>query len=252
MELPFLYEEFQAKAVDAAMYDSLLAGGWRHFGTNFYRYAVSIHENKLCSVVPLRICLPYFLESKSQRRVLRRNSDLAMSLRAATLDEENTALFELHATRFSENVPVSLEFVLGKNPPRELLELQARLEGRLVAASYIGIGLNSISSIYGIHDPAYPKRSLGLFTLLRENAVARATGKIFHYLGYCYDTPSHYDYKKGFHGLEMYNWSGKWIPLARNAQILCATDGGVLGTAREVPVDLPPHGPVASGAEDFE
>ncbi len=249
MKPPFVYEEFEAATIDAASYDALLERGWRHFGTKFYRYSISIHENELCAVVPLRIRLANFRESTSQRRVLRRNADLTVSVRPAELDEENTALFARHATRFTENVPDSFEYVLGSHPPREVLELQARLEGRLLAASYIGMGKTSISSIYGIHDPTERRRSLGVFTLLSEIALARAQRKTFHYLGYCYNTPSPYDYKKAFHGLEMCDWADEWRPLPRSAPIVCAATAYLLRVAEEAPVEPPPRGPENFGNE---
>ena len=64
-------------------------------------------------------------------------------------------------------------------------------------------------------DPARAERGLGIFTLLKEIEFAIETGREFYYLGYAYDGPSFYDYKKRFRAAEAFDWRGNWIPFER-------------------------------------
>ena len=64
----FINEAFHADLVASAELDQLLAGGWRHFGTHFFRYNLGIYGGEIRRVMPLRIRLADFRLSKSQRR----------------------------------------------------------------------------------------------------------------------------------------------------------------------------------------
>jgi arginine-tRNA-protein transferase len=61
-------------------------------------------------------------------------------------------------------------------------------------------------------DPDFSKRGLGHFTILEEIAYARSEGLKYYYIGYVYDVPSFYDYKKRLPALEAFDWNGNWVP----------------------------------------
>ena len=68
------------------------------------------------------------------------------------------------------------------------------------------------SSVYGLFNPAQSNRSLGIFTMLMEIDYAIRHGLDYLYSGYATREPSHYDYKKKFAGLEIYDWAtGRWM-----------------------------------------
>jgi arginine-tRNA-protein transferase len=160
--------------------------------------------------------LGQFRPSKSQRRVLRRNADLTWRIQPTIIDDELKRLFAVHKQRFKENVPASLEEVLGAEPadgPCENVTLQVRAGYRLVAASFLDLGRKAASSVYGMFAPSESRRSLGICTMLWEIAVARDRRYRYYYPGYACHEPSLYDYKKQFGGLEWFDWQGKWHPL---------------------------------------
>src|SRR5436309_14364020 len=105
--LEIINEEFYATSVTPSQLDMLLADGWRHFGTHFFRYNLGIYEDDIRRVIPLRIRLADYRPSKSQRRVLRKNADLEISVRPAVIDDETHALFENHKRRFKSGIPES-------------------------------------------------------------------------------------------------------------------------------------------------
>ncbi len=212
-----IHEALQIDQVSPAELDALLAAGCRHFGPMFFRSCLGeLSTGEWARVVPLRARVADCWPGKNLRRVLTRNRDLTFTVRPARLDAENTALFTRHTTRFTDNVPEALADFLGERPelgPTTLLEVQARLDGALVAASFLDVGETAASSVYGVFDPAHARRGLGWLTILREVELARELGKTLYYLGYAYDRPSHYDYKKRLPGLEHLDWTtGRWAP----------------------------------------
>lgn len=207
-------EEFFADAVTPGQIDGLLADGWRHFGTHFFRYNLGVYQNEIRRVLPLRIRLAEFKFSKSQRRVLRRNEDLEVNIRPILLTPETTALFDRHKRRFRSGVPSSIRDFLSAEPatiPCEAFELNVRRGEELLAASFFDVGETSVSSIYGIFEPTETARGLGILTMLKEIEFALSEGKDLYYHGYAYEGESFYDYKKRFSALEEFDWEGNWV-----------------------------------------
>lgn len=201
-------EEFYSTKVSAEELDALLAEGWRHFGTLFFRYSLSTRNGRVYHVIPLRIRLENFSLSKSQRRVIRKNSDLSYKIAPIKIDAKKIQLFDRHKTRFKNNIPDSIYTFLSprRGIPCETMELDVFLGDKLLASSFFDVGKESISSVYAIFEPEEKKRSLGIFTMLLEIDFAIKTGKKFYYQGYAHQEESFYDYKKKFRGIEVYDW----------------------------------------------
>jgi leucyl-tRNA---protein transferase len=214
--LTFINEQFHAERVSPRQMDKLLADGWRHFGTEFFRYNLGIHEFAIRRVIPLRIRLADFVFSKSQRRNLRKNSDLKTEVRPIAITPEAETLFQKHKQRFKFGIPDSIYDFLSPEPataPCKAMEVCVTDGGRLIAASYFDIGKLSTSSIYAMFDPSESARGLGIFTILKEIEFARERGMEFLYLGYCYEGNSFYDYKKRFCATEKFDWNDLWEPV---------------------------------------
>lgn len=194
--------------------DALWAAGWRHFGSEFFRYSINFSENGPEWIVPLRIDPCAFSPGKTQRRILRANAGLRWDLRNASLSPEACDLFERHKTRFISNVPESLSMFLGDDPangPCDCLEFRCLLGEQLIAVSFLDIGSNSVSSIYAAFDPLLSCRSLGTLTMLKEIQWAAENGMKYYYPGYSTSGPGVYDYKKRLHPLQGYDWAEeKW------------------------------------------
>ncbi len=212
--LEIINETFDADAVTPDQLDHLLANGWRHFGTRFFRYNFNVYRDRIVRVLPLRIRLDEFRVSKSQRRILRRNSDVLVSFDPANVDIEVHRLFEKHKVRFHHGVPDSIYDFLSREPatmPCECRQIAVRNEnGNLIAISYFDVGETSTSAIYGCFDTDKSDRSLGIFTMLKVIEFSIAYGKQFYHHGYAYNEPSFYDYKKRFSGIEEFDWHGNW------------------------------------------
>ena len=209
----FINEEFYAEEVSPRQLDALLASGWRHFGTHFFRYNIGVYQSELRRVFPLRINLENFSFSKSQRKIVRKNQDLQIVVRPVEITEEKETLFARHKQRFEANIPDSLYDFLDFDAafvPCEALEICVYENEKLLAASFFDVGANSISSVYAMFEPSEATRSLGIFTMLLEIEYALANAKEFYYQGYAYEGNSFYDYKKRFSAVEKYDWQGNW------------------------------------------
>jgi leucyl-tRNA---protein transferase len=215
----FINEEFTEPSVTPAELDRLLADGWRHFGQQFFRYSLAIYENEIRRVIPLRIRLSEFRLSKSQERILRRNADTRVDIGPVSVTAEVEDLFDRHKRRFKQHPPDSIYTFISADPdaePCETLQQSVRIGDRLLATGFFDSGARSVSGIYTAFEPEETRRSLGIFTILKEIEYAADSGKEFYYQGYSYSGSSFYDYKKRFHGTEAYQWNGVWTPLPRN------------------------------------
>jgi arginine-tRNA-protein transferase len=197
--------------------DELWEEGWRHFGGVFFRYRLWQYQGQWLTVTPLRIDLERFTPSRSQRRVLARNSDLRVETRPTEIVAEMRRMFRLHRLRFREQVPESLDNFLSFAPatvPCRNETIRVYSGSRLVAAHFLDVGETATSSVYSMFDPEESRRSLGVYTILLAVERARALGQRHYYPGYATREPSPYDYKKNFDGLEEYDWRGRWLSLA--------------------------------------
>lgn len=211
-----IWEEFEAPKITSRQLDLLLADGWRHFGRYFFRYSWSFQNDKICNVIPLRINTDFFELKKSQRKILRVAQDAAVKVvyRSAEITEEKKAIFFQHAERFKNNKPDNIYTFLDEKPakiPCNTMECALYDKNdELYAVSFFDVGHNSISSVYAMFLPEYAQLSPGNHTLLCEILYAIEHKKKYVYTGYCYDVPSHYDYKKNFKGTEFFDWENKW------------------------------------------
>lgn len=216
--VPVIDEFGNLEHAPPGLMDRLWADGWRHFGDYFFRYSRTEAEDGSYQMIqPLRIPLADFKPSKSQRRILKRNRDVTISLAPAVVDDEREALFLRHRERFVTNVPESLRDFIPSPIPDQLpctcLNVEVRLEGKLLAVSYLDVDIEGVSSVYAIFDPAEQRRGLGTLTLLEEIRWGRSHGKHWLYPGYATAGQSAYDYKKTFRPAEYYDWIGNWRPL---------------------------------------
>ena len=206
-------EEFYTQAISPQELDALLADGWRHFGENFFRYNVGLHEYELRRVLPLRIRLKNFILSSSQRRTIKRNQDLQTVIRSIEITPEKETLFKKHKQRFKHSVPDSIYDFLSNAPadtPCEALEVCLYNQKKLLAASFFDVGRAATSGVYAMFDTEENRRSLGIYTMLLVIDFSLKNSKAFYYPGYAYEGNSFYDYKKRFSALETFDWNGSW------------------------------------------
>ncbi len=208
-------EEFSALQFDPAAYESLLASGWRRSGYSFYRTICPLCE--LCT--PLRLDARAFEPSKSQRRLERLNADLGLELLPPDFSEERYDLYRRYI-RFqhgaegepSDEARASYAAFLLEGPFDTTAVLEYRDPGgTLLAAGYVDILPEGVSSIYFAFDPGAARRSLGTWSVLRETRLAEELGKRYYYLGFWVPGATKMDYKAHFAPFETAR-NGIWTP----------------------------------------
>jgi leucyl-tRNA---protein transferase len=215
---PRISEYFMAGFRTPEQMDTLWSHGWRRLGFNFMCYSFAADLGPLLVVQPLRVPLCQTQLRRSQRRILRKNSDLTVKVGVTRLDRERDQLFQQHKRRFRTSIPESLKEFLGPcagERPCQNVEVAVFGRDRLLAASYLDVGKEGAASLYAMFALSEARRSLGIYTMLLEIAYARTQGCRYYYSGYAFHEPSYLDYKKQFAGMEWYDWRGNWLPLNR-------------------------------------
>lgn len=217
-DLPFIYEVFDAEKVTPLELDKLLNDGWRHFGCHFFRYNLNLHKNEVKFVIPLRVKLADLTFSKSQRRLIKHNADLSVTIGDVIITEECEQMFDQHKDRFVEGKPTSLFDFLDEtdqSKPCGTKQMSVFDGDKLVAVSYFDLGKTMVSGVYAFFDVDQAARGLGNFTMIKEMEYAIKNGFEYYHLGYAYSGESFYDYKKRFAATEAFDWKGNWLPYVR-------------------------------------
>lgn len=211
-------EYIQMEPMHPMVFDRFCEDGWCYWSDLIFRRNHWEWRGEPCRVVLLRIRLDRFTFSKSQRKCLRRNTDLHVLRRPLHIERRHEQLFERHASRFHHNRPSTIYgfFSAWSHVMPSLgVEFDVYQGNRHLASSFFHVGHRSMAGNYCIHDPEEAWRSLGTFTMLLEIEFARQSGKDYYYPGFVYDLPSEFDYKLNFHNLEYFDWWGNWYPLER-------------------------------------
>jgi len=195
-------------------YDYYLENGWRHYAGHFTRYNFGDYDGDVYRVLPLRVRLDDWSPSRSQRRVLFKNTDVEASIGFILITDRVKALFDEHKRRFTFRPPDSIyDHVHWQGQiPTYTWQLTVQVDGVLKAASFFDCGERSISSIYTCFAREEGARSLGIYAILKTIEWGKKLGKDYYYPGYAYEEKSFYDYKKRIGALEVFDWRGDWSP----------------------------------------
>jgi len=175
------YEYFLAAALSEEDISTLLTSGWRKFGLYFFRPRCP--DCDLC--IPLRINTAEFTPSRSQRRTLRNNTDLDVSFGPLHFHPRIFEIYRYHSlARFGRQSELGDFLSSFYTPSCPAVQLEIRLGELLIGIGFLDIGQDATSSVYFCFDPAFSKRGLGTFSILKEIEYARSIGATRHYLGF--------------------------------------------------------------------
>lgn len=201
-----------------ALNEALTHSGFRRSQMIAYRPAC----DGCSACVSVRIVAAEFAPSRSQKRLVRRNSDLARGEAAPEATREQFALLRAyldsrHAgggmsdmglfdyAAMVEETPVKTHIVEYRDSPPDG-------QPRLVACALTDVLRDGLSMVYSFFHPGEDARSLGTYMILDHVAAARARGLAYVYLGYWVRGSSKMNYKSRFHPLEALG-PGGWARL---------------------------------------
>lgn len=205
-------DEFSVESLAPSVYEALLAEGFRRSGSSFYRN--SCPGCSLC--VPIRLDVESFRPSPSQRRLMRRNASLDLSVLPLSFEASRFELYLGYArarhgeVQGRDEAAASYREFLLQDPLGSARITEYRLpDGSLVANGYLDVLPGGLSSVYFAFDPAHSRLSLGTWSVLRELELARSLGKRWYYLGFWVPGSRKMDYKASFAPFE-YAQGGAW------------------------------------------
>jgi leucyl-tRNA---protein transferase len=201
---------FVSERMPAEIYEGLINEGWRRSGTVFYR-----NHCPGCSLcIPIRTDVQAFRASKSQRRVLRRNTDVTIDFQETGADQDLYELYrryQRHQHKQNDTAEQdwdSFVHFLGSSPVSTLV-MRYRVDGALIGAGWVDVLPNGLSSVYFAFDPTYRDRSPGTFSALQEICLASELGRPWLYLGFFVPSCRSMSYKARFRPYELLI-DGRW------------------------------------------
>lgn len=195
-----------------ALNDSLSGQGFRRSQNVLYRPSCA----DCAACLSARIDVAAFKPSRSQRRILKRNTHLDRRATSPWATEEQYALFRRyldsrHADGGMADMDV-FEFaaMIEETPIRSrVIEYTDRDSGALTGVCLTDVLRDGVSMVYSFYAPDQPRQGLGNFIILDHIEIARAAGLPYVYLGYWVPGSQKMGYKSKFSGLEVY-LGGKW------------------------------------------
>jgi arginine-tRNA-protein transferase len=203
--------------------DELTRAGFRRSQNIAYRPACESCD----ACVSVRLPVPEFSFSRSQRKTLKRNADLSRDLVEA---EATTEQFDLLRRYLQGRHPDGGMSGMGWLDYVAMVEdtavrthlIEYRLPssdggpGDLVGVCITDLLGDGLSMVYSFFDPTREARSLGRFAILDHVRQAQIVGLPYVYLGYWVQGSRKMDYKVGFQPMERLTRLG-WARMAQPA-----------------------------------
>ena len=204
--------------------DSLSKQGFRRSQNVLYRPSCA----DCAACLSARIRVADFTPSRSQRRVMKRNSDLLRRPTSPWATEDQYELFRRyldsrHADGGMADMDV-FEFaaMVEETPIKSRVIEYSRPAGPgetgtpLTVVSLTDVFDDGLSMVYSFYDPDFTALSLGTYAILDHINIAREAGLPYVYLGYWVPGSRKMGYKAGFSALEIFK-AGKWVDIGTPA-----------------------------------
>ena len=179
-------------------------------------YKPSCESCSECKSVRVRVA--EFTPSKSQKRVIGKNGDIASSMIMPVTTNEHFELFKKYLTARHQNGGMSdmnedefKDMVEDTAVNTRLVEYRLKQNDKLIAVALVDILETGISLVYSFFDPEQKTRSLGTFMILDNILKAKENILKYVYLGYWIKSSKNMNYKTAFLPVEEFCDSLGWI-----------------------------------------
>lgn len=195
------------------VYEHALTQGYRRSGGQVY----TPHCISCSACVACRIPAARFRPSRSQRRCLRHNADLDITVTPAGHTDERFALYRRYLQSRHEDggmddatVADFERFLCTDWSPTKFIEFRHGEE--LLAVAATDFCTTGLSAVYTWFAPGHEERSLGTFAILQQVALAQQQGIAHVYLGFWIANHPKMHYKARFRPLQLLR-QGAWRDL---------------------------------------
>ena len=184
------------------------------FRRSFDHMYVPICDN--CSAcISTRIDIKKFKLSKSNKRIIKKNSDLILSEKKKS-EEQRFKLFKRYCnTRHNESPMTNMSksdflkfFYYSKNKTKifDLIDKEEKLYGSIL----LDLLDDGYSAVYSFFEPDTVNRSLGKYLILSIIDELKYLKLPYLYIGYWVKHSKKMDYKASFNNVEFF-FKGKWV-----------------------------------------
>ncbi|MDY7219564.1 arginyltransferase [Denitrificimonas sp. JX-1] len=196
--------------ITAELYSQLIEQGFRRSADSIYRP----HCGPCTACISVRIPVHQFKPSSSQKKILRRNQDLSVTITKSQFTNEHYALYKHyieHRHADGDMYPPSIEqFKSFLTSDFEFVRFyEFRLDKKLLAVAVTDVLPSGLSAMYTFFSPDEQRRSLGRFCILFQIQEALRLDLPHLYLGYWVKDCSKMNYKTQYQPLEGFteqNW----------------------------------------------
>ncbi|HEY7771912.1 MAG TPA: arginyltransferase [Marinagarivorans sp.] len=193
-----------AAALDTDTYSALSELGFRRSGCHIYRP----HCYDCAACISVRVAVHGFSASRSQKRCIKRNSDLDITVTQQPNMDEHYPLYERYINArhadgdmYPPNRQQYLEFL--NNPLGCTDYIEFRSAGKLIGCAVSDHLDNGLSAIYTYFCPEHTARSLGRFAILYQIERAKKLSLPYLYLGYWIKNCEKMNYKSQYQPLQL-------------------------------------------------
>ena len=207
-----------------ALNNTLSCQGFRRSQNVLYRPACV--DCSAC--ISARIRIKDFKLTKSQKRILNKNSHLSRNYHSALATDEQYELFNKYLNArhsdggMSEMSIFEYSSMLEETPVNtKIIEYNSKTKNgrqKLECVSLADVLDDGLSMVYSFFDPELNKFSLGKFMILDHINIALNMNLKYLYLGYWVPGSKKMDYKSKFTALELFI-DGKWINFNETSKI---------------------------------
>lgn len=180
-DLEWVSYMFRVDSIKNSVYEKLLDNGFRRSGHFFYK-----NKCPNCNAcISIRIRIDQFSMSRSQRRIWRKNQDLRIVSHPVVFDDEGFDLYRRYC-RWKHQSETSEEnyrdFLIASAV--DTIMMRYYDGDTLAGIGWVDLLDDSLSSVYFAFSQDYAKRSLGIFSVLKEIELARELSRPYLHMGF--------------------------------------------------------------------
>jgi len=182
--------------------EEFLARGYRRNGNCIY----TMHCPGCSLCVPIRLRPERFRPNRNQRRVWKKNQDVAVEIAPLTMSRENLSLLQRFlSTRFPAGRSSAESYYTGFfiTSISRCFEIRYRVGEQLLGVAIVDGTPSSLNAVYFFFDPEQGWRSPGTLNILTLNHICKTQKIALLYLGYWIDGHAGMSYKSAFRPHEL-------------------------------------------------
>jgi len=209
-ELTCRFRYFFARGLSGEELNILLTGGWRKFGT--YYFKPECGNCRRC--IPVRVPVMRFAPGRSQRRVLKKAQSAEVRFGPLDYRQEIYDIYRDHSfSRFGRETDEDEFITTFYNQSCPSMQSEYSYNGNLFGVGFLDRSSEALSSMYFTFRKEYSGFSPGILSIIKEIEFAAAMDLSYYYLGYYIALNGSMSYKNRFHPYEWYDWeSAHWLP----------------------------------------